>query len=117
MLIKESIFQCKVQVVVKDEGGNVLEGVTVKINDVELSSKTNSAGSVSSTESFSIGSKVSVEGTLEGYYPGKTEATIKDKNGQEYTVNVKLEKLPGNLDNKRHNSLIQHFPQFSLQGI
>ena len=101
----------------KDEGGNFLEGVTVKINDVELPSKTNSEGSVSSTESYSIDSKVSVEGTLEGYYQGKTEATIKDKNGQPYTVEVKLEKLPGNLGSKRQISLLQHFSQFSLQGI
>ena len=75
-----------------------MAGATVKVNGKELADKTNSAGSATSSELYVIGSKIEVEASLAGYYPlTKKDITLTDKDGQDYVVNMELEKLPGNI--------------------
>ena len=81
---------------VKDQDGKALPGAAVQINGADLSSLTDSQGSVTSTESYNIGDSVTVKATLDGYYPGTGSRTIIAKNGDNPNeVNIMLEKLPG----------------------
>ena len=78
-----------------------MSGATVKINGKELSDKTNSAGSTTSSELYVIGSKIEVEASLAGYYSlTRKDIELTDKDGQDYVVNMELEKLPGNIPYK-----------------
>ena len=80
----------------KDQDGEALQGAAVQINGADLSSLTNSQGSVTSTESYNIGDSVTVDATLDGYYPGTGSRTIIAKNGDNPNeVIIMLEKLPG----------------------
>ena len=80
----------------KDQDGKALPGAKVHINGAELSSLTDSQGSVTSIESYNIGDSVTVKATLDGYYPGTGNREIIAKNGDNPNeVNIMLEKLPG----------------------